>query len=458
MIANVSRFFRNSRLMASLWLIASVGAVSAVSNGVLTNLLPESQMPELSSILDAAMTESDSMRIREISEELSLGTKKRLASVGGVKARASLSYRKERDISSSDDFGDRIFYNFVLTKSIYHWGAVKASRRRGEIANESARLISFDAYRSLALAIRSSYMELIVLAYEVRVAKMDLDLQESLLEKEATAVEEGNSAADRLTLAQDSRDRAALLVLEAESIFESELASFSFMTGVSSDSLRVSTSNAIPKLQLLEDDTLSRLTSSVDMALTTSSNLKRLERSAEDADQELALAQSSLKPKLNLESGFTQFDLDDRGVRREEELIYLGVGLSWSIWDGAESRGLAREARSRKELVRIQIDQARRSLDSDLQNARRSIEIAKFNLEIEEKFLARGEDVLAASEQKFEEKKISQRGLEGAQRGVLKQELKAMRARARYLNAVAELASLLGLDPAALKYIASREG
>jgi len=164
--------------MASLWLIASVGAVSAVSNGVLTNLLPESQMPELSSILDAAMTESDSMRIREISEELSLGTKKRLASVGGVKARASLSYRKERDISSSDDFGDRIFYNFVLTKSIYHWGAVKASRRRGEIANESARLISFDAYRSLALAIRSSYMELIVLAYEVRVAKMDLDLQE----------------------------------------------------------------------------------------------------------------------------------------------------------------------------------------------------------------------------------------------------------------------------------------
>jgi len=172
------------------------------------------------------------------------------------------------------------------------------------------------------------------------------------------------------------------LVLEAESIFESELASFSFMTGVSSDSLRVSTSNAIPKLQLLEDDTLSRLTSSVDMALTTSSNLKRLERSAEDADQELALAQSSLKPKLNLESGFTQFDLDDRGVRREEELIYLGVGLSWSIWDGAESRGLAREARSRKELVRIQIDQARRSLDSDLQNARRSIEIAKFNLEI----------------------------------------------------------------------------
>ena len=457
MFTKISRIARRFRSVFSVTTVFSFGAALGYSTDSIATLLPENYLPQLSPILNAAMTDSDAMRIRELSEELSLGTKTRMAAPSQFRARGSASYRKERDVSGADEFGDRLFYNFVLTKSIYHWGEVKALRRRGEIANEIERLISFGSYRSLALDIRSAYMELIARDLEVKVAESDLTLKEDLLEKEGTAVEGGIASGDKLTLAQDQRDRSELAVLEAKSAYEQQLLALSILTGVSEELIRKSVPETIPRVGVLDEDTIKQLTASVEDALITSSNLKRLEQKVEDAEEEVAIFESKLKPKLNFESGLTQFDLDDRGVRREEELIYAGVSISWSIWDGAESRGFAREARSRRELARIQIDQAKRSLEADLQNARRAIEIAKLNLSIEEQFLERGEGILASVKQKYEENTMSKQGFEGAQRGVRKQEAKTIRARANYLNAVAQLASLLGLDPAAMKYIASRE-
>jgi len=451
------RSVRRIRFLLITVSVASLGSIGVYSADTLSGILPEDYLPELSRILNTAMTESDTMRIRELSEELSVGTRTRLAAPSRVKARGTFSYRAERELGGSDDNGERIFYNFLLTKSIYHWGEIRALRRKGEIANEIENLASFGAFRSLALGIRAAYLELIARDYEVRVAEGDLKLQDALLGRAEANFDRGELTADALSKVKDPRDRSALEVMKAKAAFEQQLLDTAYLAGVSAESIRPSAGKTIPKLEVLSDEAVERLTASVEGALKASSDLKHLERSVEDADQMVTIANAKLKPKVNFESGLTQFQLDERGVRQDEELLFAGVAITWNIWDGAESRGQAIEARSRVELARMQIDQAKRNLDADLKNARRGIEIAKLNLEIEEALLSQGELRLEKVRRELEAGDTSQQGLIGAERGMLIQELSTVRARAGYLNSVTYLASLLGLDPAALKYIASKE-
>ena len=109
------------------------------------------------------MTGADSLQLRDYIEQDFEGRRLVAAAPKKLQFRGRATYRKEQDIERENaELGDRLSYSLSLSKSLFHWGALEANRKKGEINLEIEELATFETYRRLALDVRKRYLSIVV--------------------------------------------------------------------------------------------------------------------------------------------------------------------------------------------------------------------------------------------------------------------------------------------------------
>jgi outer membrane protein TolC len=187
--------------LAVLLLAAAVGPLRAEAPSV-AGTLPEDFLPELKGILAGAVNRAPSAIAASInlaqSEAGLYGAEAALwPTVGG-----SASYAASKESVSGGGLGSTskgVFYSANVSQPIFQWGAFKWQADTGKLSVQIAQRSFAEAYRQLAVTVRSAYLQLIIQRITLRNAEFKLHLA-----KTSAAVAEETKKAGAISEAQYS--------------------------------------------------------------------------------------------------------------------------------------------------------------------------------------------------------------------------------------------------------------
>ena len=115
----------------------------------------------------------------------------------------------------------------------------------------------------------------------------------------------------------------------------------------------------------------------------------------------IIIAESGLRPKLNLIGGFHQdkIDLPDSRPSVDRNNFLIGVEANWALFDASQSRGEKRAAMARKRRYEIQLERETRHLQLEVRSLREY-------LVTRAQTIGSSRQLLGASEDRFEKSRI----------------------------------------------------
>jgi outer membrane protein TolC len=442
------------------WRLLVVGATSAMAAVPLqAAVVAEDVFPELKEVLREALTQSPRMIASNLNrlkiEQLMLVSSAGLyPSVGG-----SLTFNQQLEQRDNGgpgqkewDPGHRFLYNLSANYALFNWGSVRANAEIGRISAAIAANSVTEAYRLLAQQIRSEYLQLIIAKAGLRAAQYRMDMQREEFELIKTRVETGELARNSLSGAQMAFDDLLLRTDRTVLGFEIALKRFRRLIGNPSFGAEAIPDELPPVTQ---NDVSASVKPFHDQFLET----EKWKAQVQYENQLKAIEQQKLRehvlrvnqrPKISLSAGVSQDELArqvDITERSRLTALFVGMNVSWNIFDGFSTRGqllstrttlrqlensLADAAEDMKEAALIalkEVDFAGRALDlaeRDYQSSLASLAYAKENLE-----LGLASDVAVKQAQ----------ASEYAARGSI------FSRRAAYLNAIAAFLSSVNADP-----------
>ncbi len=440
--------------------VAAIGlsAWSAFGNDVnLAERLPENSVPGLREILDAAMTEAESIQLRDFAERDFEGRQLVARSSQNPSVDANVTYRKEQDFEDEDsEIGDRLLYSLTLSKSLYHWGALKANRIKGDLNLEIEELKTFETYRSLALDIRRRYLAILIAKKEVDLSQTNLERSQARLALEQERLKAGAASVVQVYDLEVAANGAELDVMKRDINLEDQIDALARLVGLPSERIESSLHSGIPEQSILSSEEIAALARYFDEGVENSPSLQTQSKSIESSEKDLHIANQRLKPKINLTAGITQFELDEIGRTRAEEIVYGGVSVRWNIFDGRATRGSKVSAIARIEQLKRQFESAKSTYHYNLERAQRLLDLNSRILEREEKALTQASNYLRDTKKDFDSGRASPDDLEKIEISFATQDIRTQRARSDYHNALSNMASLLGFDSFAQKFIEMR--
>lgn len=449
--------FRNKSLFAGIAVSWAMAGNLWAQESLLTDRLPERSMAGLQELLETAMTQSSSIQIRDLVEENYEG--RGLVSKSGkqMKLGSSLSYRKEQDFEDEEsEIRDRVYYSLTLSKALYHWGALEANKDKGELSLRMEELKTFEAYRNLALDVRRRYLNILIARKDIELSEKILELYRNQLEQTEERFKSGTASAVQVHALTLSVNKSELDVLRKENGFQDQVDYLARLVGMESSEIERNFVGGIPKRDSLEGEEIRSLENHFDGGVDRSSSIEQSSKEVEYYEKDLLIANQRRKPKIGMSIGLTQYDLDSRGARRPEEIVFGGVSISWNIFDGAATRGYKQSAIAQLEEMNARFEDAKSTYRFNLERAQRLLDLNARVLTRDETALELSERHVADSTKDFEEGRVTFDVLDSTKRSYMTQDSQTNRSRAAYLNSLAEMASLLGFDPFAQKFIASR--
>ncbi len=422
-----------------------------IADQALVSRLPENSLPGLMPLLQGAADHSNAMKERQFFEDEFEG--RRMISRASKRPRVSttLDARKEDVITESGlDLNDRAFYSVTLTQPVYHWGALESQKRIGELGYDIIKLGSLATFRSLLLKIRSSYLDLLVKKLEIEQHEVQYDRMKANLEYQR----ERQDAVSLVAIENMEIELSQMEInqMDRRSSFEDNLFALVSISGVDTEFLESKLVGGVPEFDPISDERMDEIISSYQSRLEHHPAIEQKMKDLEVAEHEYRIADSRLKPKLNLTSGLTQFNLDDRGVRRDEELAYAGLEVRWNIFDGNETEGHRKVAFSNLKQAELNTSITRDRLENELKRLKNRLRTTSEILVNQELRLKQRIESVSRTKEDLEAGRASRETLSNAEQLQLAQEIATQRARVIYLNYLSELTSLIGLDPFAEAY------
>ncbi len=423
----------------------------------LAKRLPENTIGGLGALLKAAMTESSNMSLRDLVEDDFEGRSLVLASPKKMRIGGSATYRKEEDLKEDESsLSDRLIYSLTLSKTLFHWGALEANRQKGVLNLEMEELKTFEAYRNLALDVRKKYLNILITRKDVEMNARSLASSKKNLEVEQKRHEAGATSFAQLQDLTVRVNASELGQMKKENALQDQIIVLARLVGLSIEQIESNLPTEIPNREILTVEQIADLGRYFDEGVERSSSVKQQSKSLEYYEKDLHIANQRLKPKIGLSVGFTQFDIDQRGARRDEELVYGGVNISWSIFDGAATRGSKLSAISRMEQVKKRFEQAKSTYRFNLERTQRLLDLNARILKQDEEAVDRARYNYEQIQNELDSGLASFKDFLLVEGALAYQEVRTHRSRADYLNTLSQMTSLLGTDPFAQQFIAIR--
>jgi outer membrane protein TolC len=455
------RLFRFVAIVPVLCLAVADLRAQSVPDG--TFPLPETYFPALKGLIDTAAKQSSRMIARNTEDAVAEANRitarsGQLPSVGGY-----LSYypwvTETRAVAGSTNGAPnpdqvlhpkKLTYNFSINQPIFHWGALRANTRIGELHEKITQNQSADVYRVLVDEIRAQYLQVIVnkatlnrSRFNQRVSDEQLTLARDKREK--NVISEADMFAPTITAEQ-----ARLAADRALDAYESSLVYLSKLTGAP-----VLTDDQIPS-EIPPITPASSALQSVTAEFTGQSELdtytlRAMRDQIETERLNYKIAETRLRPKFNFTAGTSQDEFSysvNIADKYKVQSYYAGVSLSWNVFDGFASRSAKRTALARRRQFEENYRNHSEDVIATVKTQMRQLDYAARNLAIVEKMLGSARNVLTARKEDIGRGIASDTDVNAAQLSFYDWELAAYGARNDYLLRVARLLSATQKDPA----------
>ncbi len=446
-----SSVFLTFRFHVSFVCLQILMTVALFADQPLVSRLPENHLPGLVPLLSGAADYSDTMRARQFLEDKYDGERLIGRSLKRPRLSTTLDARKEDIITESGlDLNDRAFYTVTLRQPVFHWGALESQKRSEELDYDIIKLGSLATFRSLLLDIRSKYISLLI-------KNLEIEQHQQQYERRKANVEYQRERKDLVSLSaletlEIELSQLEIAQIDRRSSFDEDLLVLASSSGMDTRNLGVNLEKGIPEMDSLSQDELANVLDDFRSRLDTHPSILQLRKDVEVAALQSKIVKSRLKPKVNITSGLTQFSLDDRGVRRDEELAYAGLEVRWNIFDGYETEGHRRVALSQLQQAELTANINEKRLERDLDRLGNRLQVTADILANQERNLERTKRNVEHVREDFQAGRASQEAILNAEQVSLAQEIATQKARGNYLNYLSELTSLVGLDPFAQSY------
>ncbi|MDG0964835.1 MAG: TolC family protein [Opitutales bacterium] len=266
---------------------------------------------------------------------------------------SGLSIHENRPGQSYDQ-SFRTVGSIYVKKPVYHWGGLKAKSRIAELKDEYAVQQTIASKANLIMQIKSAFMDLVLLNFKLDLAKDALSICEENEEDLVKRKELGIATELMVSQATIEKLEQSIEIAEFNRLLITQKAFFKHDTGFYDKIVfdipekfetfynKHEFGKGIPQL-------LGSISSQTVEELKSQINIEK---------ENIKIADSNLKPKVNLVGGFYQDQIDlpnkAESVRRNNFLV--GVEANWALWDSSHSKGMRSLALAKKRQFEIQLE------------------------------------------------------------------------------------------------------
>jgi outer membrane protein TolC len=438
--------------------LAILGVVPAMLSAQTPSLpatLPEDFFPGLRDILHSALQQSPQM----ISQNLNLATQEANryeaaaglwpgigvgTGVGAGQNAVGLSALPHTSVFES------YTYSLNATQPLYHWGALKAAADIAHLQIQISERQYAQAYGQLATTIRSQYLSLVMQKLQLRNAHLSLDQTKAAVVVVEDRFKSAEATADELTSAHLQLDEANLSIDRATENFAHAKRIFLLMAGWSElddDAIP----DEIPKPVYSADIVEALLQNFESVGLHDTFQAQIYDDQIKESELGYKIAKYRLYPRVDLQLGLGQQNENQvsSGSVSNNQVFSdsVGVGVSWSIFDGFATRGAKLIALTSK---RVAERNRQTYLDQTLEQARESERQLVFSaraMAIAERRFQFNEEALQRAKDNFKLHTLSQAGMNQATADFYQAQAGIFATRADFLSSWSGYLSLLNVDP-----------
>ena len=414
--------------------------------------LPEQVFPQLDQILRTALQQSPRIVARNLDLVIADGDEMQAKSVQypGIGGSVTFSEASETRGGISGSYATQILnYNLSLSQPVWHWGTVRNSVRIGEIRRKIAGQQYQDAYRLFAQEMRAGYLNLIITKAVVDSNKFNLKMVEDRLKVAEERLSKGAISEGEIFRPRMDALQARLATDRAVEDFADSRRLFATLTGAAPlDEGDIPT--GIPTLNG-DEDLLARLLGGFLSQKDPENSTTIVARQQLESERlNLANQRKRLYPMLNFTAGTYQsrqsYSLDVGQLYRVQD-TYVGLAMSWQIFDGLSTRGAVKSSLARVQQFDANYRELTKNLGKDAQHLEKQTEFALRQMRIDDRLFDERGTYLQAREGDFKRGVASQADLDSARQSFYGAEIAAFGSRASYLRQLGDLLGMIMDDP-----------
>ena len=308
-------------------------------------------------------------------------------------------------------------------------------------------MATFETYRRLALDVRKRYLSIVVSHRNLELKRKTLEQRKNSLRLEQERLEAGNASVVQVYNLELRVNGSELDLLKAENKFQTQVDTLARLIGYDSQLIIDGLPSEVPEATPLDSSEIASLSELFDKGIASSISIALEPKSIDSFEKDLHIAKQRSKPKFGVSIGVTQFEIDDAGRNRAEEIFFGGVTVTWNIFSSGTTRGSIVSAAARIEQMKHQFETAKSNYQFELEQAQKLLDLNHRILERDESGLVRARELVKETQEQIDEGIATETSLENAVVALASQELRTNTSRSEYHNALANMTSLLGLDP-----------
>jgi outer membrane protein TolC len=440
-----------SRLVVSLLLFSALLLPAAWAAAEDVDL-PERVFPALDQILRDALQQSPRILARNLDLEIAQGDEMQAKAGLYPSAGGYVGYQKARetreDIQTGSYPTNMTNYAFSVSQPVWHWGVVRNGARIGEIRRKILEQQYVEAFRMLAQEIRAGYLGLITRKALMRSTRFNLKLTETSLQVAEDRLAKGTISVGDIFSTRMNALQLRLTTDRSAEDFEQARRAFRLLTGkvLSNDEIP----DLIPPLSGGDEAPPRLLADFLSQKDPQTSSVIFARQQLEIENLNLKIQQKRLYPMINLVTGISQNRqsyTQNVGVLYGVQDRYIGMNLSWSVFDGFAARGAVKSSLARKRQFEASFRQLTENLGQEAQRLEKQVEFSLRQMRISDRLLGERGDFLHASEEDFKRGTAAETDLNAARASFFSVEFAAFNARADYLQRMSDFLGAIMVDP-----------
>lgn len=401
---------------------------------------PEAQLPELARLLDEAREKSPALVSQALAQKEAVARldAARSGYYPRVDVYANFGYRKsiyqESGIADEDSFGAN--FNAVIRRPLYHWGAIEARIRQARLDFVNEDLERVHLLRGIKRSLRADYLALIVHRAELNNLALRRQAAEDALARTASdraagTIGEAEAEEARISVEQSLIDIEAIEAEQARI-----LAAYKRDLGWDTP-LALDQAPASPDLPALLAWIERTRATGLDSWLTDQGEVQRRQNLLEREKAELVRITAGQRPLFNFAASAGQGQSNTAGQNNVDTFNYfVGVDVSWNIFDGFETSAKRREANFRLRRIERELAAYQDELRAQSFDLLRQIAFRARQLQLDERRAALSASTLATQEREAKEGRVSTASLRERRLASGENELAALRSRVTLLLAL----------------------
>lgn len=421
--------------------------------------MPEDYLPELKVILvnavkQAPVTIAKAIEIEARQANLIRENAARLPHLSTQLdyARNTTAYSDQKDPGSSNN---GTFGNLSANVPIFQWGALQNQSERARISVLIAQKSYSEAYRTLALLLRRSYLDLIVKKSQLLKVRFNRDLKAKEVELITEKVKDGRASAGELAGKQLEFDDYNILVGRWEVDFASARRSFGRLAGLSTGLTEDAIPADVPKPKVAPELAKELLSAMMRDGARSTFQAQVAQLKVKDADLYYRIQRVQQLPKFGLGASYnlestTNASVENGVSKAKQQSVTrktVSLGMSWNIFDGWATRGAKLEALASRRLNERDLQNTTEAALDTAQGLAEQLPLEAESMRMADLRRGLSEGLLKTVQEELELGKVPENSLLVAKAGLKDNEWVSAAARAMYLTRWAEFVSFVSTDP-----------